>query len=76
MEAPAEIQARVERRLRALLVDGISLEDAIRSVHRDDGIGKLWLWQPVSAVASLTEADAKRLVIHALAPWRQGEPDQ
>jgi hypothetical protein len=60
--------ARVEQRLRALLTEGQSLEQAIRTLHEQDGYGALLLCPSVERVAEVSAAEAKQLVVRALFP--------
>ncbi len=57
---------RVERSLRGLLAAGLSLEEAVRSLHVDDHVGALFIGPAVALVANLTEREAKRLVVRSL----------
>jgi hypothetical protein len=63
---------RVERRLRELIAAGQSLEDAVRVLHQDDGIGGLFICPAIEAVTGLPPEEAKRLVVRALFPlWHK-----
>lgn len=59
---------RVERRLRELLAAGASVEDAVRALHRDDGLGALHICPAVEAITGLLPPEAKRVVVKALFP--------
>lgn len=63
---------RVEQRLRDLMVSGCSVEEAVQAIHRDDGVGALFICPAVEAVAGLSPLEAKRLVVRALFPlWNR-----
>jgi hypothetical protein len=65
---------QVERRLAELVAWGHSVEEAVRAVHRDDGLGALLICPAVEAVAGLPPQEVNRLVVRALSPlWDEPE---
>lgn len=59
-------RAWIECRLRSLIADGKTLEDALRIAFAEDGIGMMPLWPAVQSVAQVNAREAKRIVIRAI----------
>ena len=57
--------AAIEARLRVLLNE-LSVEEAVATLHRDEGVGLLPLCAVVESGMGLTRRDANRLVVRAV----------
>ena len=66
MSLPRFTASEIEAKLRSLLADGTGVEDAVRSLHADEGIGTLFLWRAVAATQGLERRDAMRLTVRAI----------
>lgn len=71
MTTPSDTRVqRAANRLRDHLAQGMSLEEAIRKVHREETFGKMWLWPAVMTLQRVTKEDAMRIVVQATAGLR------
>lgn len=62
-------QQQVNDNLRTLLEGGMSTSEAIRHLHVEQGIGKLWLVKALQAVTQCGFKDAARVVVRAAPHW-------
>jgi hypothetical protein len=63
----------IEQLFRDLLLQGQSLEEAVRTLHVGNGLGLMWLWPAVSAVSGMNKPEAMRLVVRATFDTHRGD---
>lgn len=54
---------QLEQTIREQLAVGNSVEDVIRSIHYQHGVGIMWIWPIVMKVCDISKADAMKLVV-------------
>jgi hypothetical protein len=63
-------RTQTEQELRALLQAGVSLGDALRTLHHERGLGLMFLWPAVMTIQQLSKDEAVQLVVRETSAQR------